>query len=264
MATEQACHDVAAGDRHARTAGWVAWLVGLAAASAFGVYLVGHPPWVRYSADARLDRAAQAVVQVRRRRGLVVVRTKGDAIAVPAALQFDRERAVRLALELDDMLRDGGSVALPVRVRADPRGRRQAAQLEAEMLLGEFLAVEPERARLVLCALGWPAPEGASSDAAGASRLSGARAMACREAVVGAFASEQGYKDACEGLARSADLAPAQCETVLAMAGALELTRAGRAGVDALRIMAKTDPRLGQPLLRYASGRLGSAPSALR
>ena len=261
MATEQACHDVAAGDRHARTAGRVAWLVGLAAASAFGVYLVGHPPRVRYSADARLDRAAQAVVQVRpRRRGLVVIRTKGDAIAVPAAVQFDRERAVRLALELDDMLRDEGSVALAVRVRADARGRRRAAQLEAEMLLGEFLAVEPERARLVLCALGWPAPEGASSDAAGVSRLSGARAMACREAVAGAFGSERGYRDACEGLARSADLAPAQCETVLAMAGALELTRAGRAGIDALRIMAKTHPRLGGMLLSERGSEPFSSP----
>jgi len=289
-----------------RRSGWIAWLLGVATAAAFGVHVIRHPPRVRCSANARLDRAARAVVEVRpRRRGVLVIRSGDATVVVPRALQFDRQQALRLALELEDMLRGRGPA--PSR----PTAPLQNVRAQAEELLAGLLAVEPYRARLVLYSLGWPWSEGhvgrpsggpsfvgpaASADALAplrwlpdavllqlleraraapawpvveaelgaswglsAEQTGALRALLCRQAVGGAFASDRGKEDACEALGKFADLAPAQCDAVLAMAGALELVRAGGEGISALRVMAEASPVLGEPLLRYALRKGGAA-----
>jgi hypothetical protein len=266
--------------------GLVAWVLGVLAAFAGGIYLQRCPPLVHYSADARLDRAARAVVSVTPApREVVTVQSAQGVLTVPLGLEFDRLRAVRLALALEvarrrvvgDLLTEPATEAVTAPVYA-----------AAEELVSEFLAVEKDRACLLLCAFGWPwppegrreaaardsyaappeAPSGLLAEARSfptwpqaeeslknaygldAAQLSALRARLCREAVAQAFTSDDGAGPARAALAKYADLVPAQAETALAMAGALELVRQGPKAAETLEAMAKGRPDLAVALLR--------------
>jgi hypothetical protein len=176
--------------------------------------------------------------------------------------------------------------------RTSPNGAEPRAS--ALKLLGEFLAVEPERARLLLYALGppwegvlsaartpsgsdeemppplaalpherllrafeeavrapaWPAAEEMLKTSLGltAEQVTAVRAQLCRRAVASAFESDEGVKSADEALAKYAELMRAQAETLLGMAGSLELVRAGVEAMPALEAMAKHRPELAAPL----------------
>lgn len=259
--------------------GLVAWVLGVLAALAGGVYLQRCPPLVHYSADARLDRAARAVVSVTRApREVVTVQSAQGVLTVPFGLEFDRLRAVRLALALEVTRRRAVGDLL---TEPAPEAVTARAYAAAEELVSEFLAVEKDRARLLLCAFGWPwpldgrreaappeAPSGLLAEARSfptwpqaeealknaygldAAQLSALRARLCREAVEQAFTSDDGAGRARAALAKYADLVPAQAQTALAMAGALELVRQGPKAAETLEAMAQGRPDLAMALLR--------------
>jgi hypothetical protein len=167
----------------------------------------------------------------------------------PPPTVHDRALLVRLALDLQAL-------------RRSPTGPRGQARREAAGRLGKFLALEAERADLVLSALGWPpgdeahvpeqsasAPEQdprrregilAAADrdepwqvtrrrlearfGLGGDELRGVRARLCRRAVRRAFGSPGSADRALDALARLADLAPAQGRAVLAMEAARRLS----------------------------------------
>jgi hypothetical protein len=289
----------------------LAWLAVMAAAIAAGTYAAARLTRIRYSDDPRLDRAARAIVTVRPvRKGSVAVQGAGGAVAVPMGLQFDRRRAVLLAVELERARRgveagaDGRSASgagKSARAAERPDDEAADAYVSAEEEVGNFLAVDGERAQPLLYALGWPwvgqdarrvsvpdfrsaraelprplasmsvqrvaqlirqaqtaaawpAAEQALKRSSGlnADEVSSLRAVLCRQAVVEAFGSEQGTKAAASALGKYADLAPAQAEAVLAMAGAIELVRAGAEAAPALKVMAKRQPELAAPVLKAA------------
>ena len=140
----------------------LAWLAVMAAAIAAGAFAAARLSRVRYSEDPRLDRAARAVVTVRpARSGNLSVQGKGGVFAVPVGLQFDRRRAVELAIELERIRRRFEAGAAGEGVSGAGTGKRPAdraadAYLTAEEEVGNFLAVDGDRAQLLLYALGWP------------------------------------------------------------------------------------------------------------
>ena len=91
---------------------------------------------------------------------------EGGVVVVPTAVRFDRATAIGLALELERrrarceqavasaaaLLELGAEEDKLLTATAPLQELWQTSQLE----LGTFLAVEPERARLCLAALGWP------------------------------------------------------------------------------------------------------------
>lgn len=284
----------------------VAWLAVMVAAVAAGAFTAARLSHIRYGENPRLDRAARAVVTTRpARKGNVAVQGAGGAVNVPIGLQFDRRRAVALAIELERArqrleARAGASV-VGNSTRAAERRTDEAADayLTAEEEVGNFLAVDGDRAQLLLYALGWPwagqdeggisaadfrsarsqpprplalmsaercaqlirdaerapawpaAEEGLKrSSGLTAEQLASVRALPCRQAVAEAFGSERGVRAAAAALGKYADLVPAQADTVLAMAGAIELTLAGAEAAPALKVMAKRHPELAEAILK--------------
>lgn len=96
------------------------------------------------------------------------VEAVGEAIAVvvPARVAYDRAEAIGLALELDAMRAEcERTIARLERLDYLETPPEQLAPAEARVAglwgvaqerLGDFLTLEPERARVVLAALGWP------------------------------------------------------------------------------------------------------------
>jgi len=149
-----------------------------------------------------------------------------------------------------------------------------------------FLKLDGQQAQLALYALGWPyvglkaedwkpdalpAPSALPPDPEGCLALAAAapawplaedelrqkrgltdeqtfavRAELLRRALAGAFDAGEGADRARDALGKYADLAPAQADAVLAMAGAQALARAGQAALPALDVMARQHPALAQ------------------
>jgi len=116
----------------------------------------------------------------------------GAFLSVPRAPAFDRRQAVGLILDLDAMRSECGRAVAQVRAMdylsaEGGHGEGQLAQIAglwdgATSRLGEFLAVERERARVILAALGWPwlgdeGPTPADLDPPGAPRPGAFRDM---------------------------------------------------------------------------------------
>lgn len=88
------------------------------------------------------------------------------------------------------------------------------------------------------------------------------RGWLCREALDGAFVSSRRRRKAEEALARYLALAPAQGKTVVVMAGAQQLVRAGVQGFGVLIEMLEGHPDLALPLLVESVRRAGVAEQA--
>ena len=128
-----------------------------------GLGLLGSPLQAQLMAAAKAVAASQAgkaparYVEARSERGVVVV---------PLEEQYDRRRAVQMALELHDVGRRvqqhmaaatvweyaGGSPDEPARQVA----AIQKLASHAQSRLSDFLAIEPGQAAVILHALGWP------------------------------------------------------------------------------------------------------------
>jgi len=279
----------APGEPPASPVPWL-WLVLAAAGVAVGIAgrrLLFSAP--RYSDDPRLNRAARAVVDGADSAGApIVLQGRRPAVLRPLEAYLDRERAVRLAVELERLRRR----ALEARAtQADPQARmRQVADVsvQARDRLASFLKVDGRRAQLLLYAGGWPwvgirAEDGQPGEPPLAAmtpaqvrgclelarqavawpeareRLTSerglseeqafaVRAQVLRSALGDAFNSKKGARAAREALAKYAALAPAQARAVLAMRGAVELVRAGSAALPALEVMAQEQPALADAL----------------
>jgi len=261
--------------------------------------------------QAQLRAAAQAVAPAREDMEparYAEAHGKGVMVTVPVQERYDRERAIRLALELDSEREKLEELIVRVVVQGESgvtgdafrRERARIAELAggAESKVREFLAVGPSRARVILYALGWPwlryeldrlsvsdlraalserpgplqGIEGETFSAMVArvqrapswlvarmqleeqhrlteSQLEALRAHVCRKYLKKAFVSWLAKRRAKKALARYATLTPAQVRTVLAMAGALELTGNGTQAFPALVSLLDEWPLLALPLL---------------
>jgi hypothetical protein len=112
----------------------------------------------------------------------------------------------------------------------------------------DFLA--DEIAACVLDAETWPAAAGRIKRRCGLGEeaMFSARAGACRHAVQAAFDGRREMDEAAEVLGKCADLAPAQADAVLAMAGALRLVEGGEEAMCALDVMAADHTELASML----------------
>ena len=242
---------------------------------------------VRYSADARLDRAARAVVERADAKGpTTLVQGKQPMALPPLAAYLDREQVVRLAAECAGLRR-----RVLAAIGADgPVDRRTLDVASLTVFerdrLCDFLKLDAQQAQLVLYALGWPyvgrkaedwkpdslpAPSALPpglEDCLALARAAPAWPLAEQElrlkrgltdaqtfavrtellhrALADAFNEPGGADAARQALGRYADLAAAQADAVLAMAGAQALARAGQAAVPALDVMARRHPALAQ------------------
>ncbi len=243
-------------------------------------------PRVRYSADPRLDRAARAVVHGADAKARpTLVQGKAPMALPPLAAFLNRENVVRLAAEcaslrgqaLDALQADG-----PGRPARAGGGRPDRLRARPALHLPD---PDDQQAQLALYALGWPyvgrkaedwkpaalpAPSSLPADldaclavarAAPAwpsaeqqledrgltdEQVFAVRAELLRRALAGAFDADDAADAARDALGRCADLAPAQADAVLAMAGAQALASAGQEAVPALKVMAEKHPALAQ------------------
>ena len=225
-----------------------AWALGFALAGGAGLYLAAHPPLVHYSADSKLDRTARALVaQESTRKGVILVRLQGAAVAVPAGLHFDRRQAVLAALAVAAALTEARS--------APSAGAAEEVREQASARVAQFLALDDEQAWMVTCALGWPCPP-APDGRGGPEPGQAACADACRSAVERAFISDGGSAEARELLGKCASLAPPQATTVLAMAAALDLLQMADEALPALQRVARAHPDLARPILDAIGGKV--------
>jgi len=131
------------------------------------VWAVGLLP---RTADGRLRVATRAAVEEDARReqeGILYARSPdGTLVAVPVGLRLDRRRALELALELEDRrsVYEASIVKLR-RAQSEQSSSRSLDPLLADVRtlwsearddISELLAVEPERADIILAALDWP------------------------------------------------------------------------------------------------------------
>ena len=118
--------------------------------------------------QARLHAAAEAVLPtgVTDRSGSVHVGSEHGSFEIPVREQYDRQRAVELALELDSQRRRvegllsdalalnyAGAATAP---DTDELARIAALAREARAKYADFLAVSPKQAAVILFGLDWP------------------------------------------------------------------------------------------------------------
>jgi hypothetical protein len=248
---------------------------------------------VRYSADSRLNRAARAVVERADARGRTAVVQGKLTAALPSLESYlDREHVVRLAAECASLRRqalDSLTVDAPVKGRAPTAA---GVTVFERGRLCDLLKLDAQQAQLVLYALDWPyvglkaedweppalpAPSPMPEDLAACLTLAQAapawpaaeqemeqtgltaeqafavRAELLRRALAGAFDADGAADAARNALGKYADLAPAQADAVLAMAGAQALARAGKTALPAIGVIARQHPQVARAL-REASG----------
>jgi hypothetical protein len=271
----------------------------------------------------QLAAAADAVFQEPVDRGQVQLDLGGTPVVIDMPLRYERSVAVVLILELDQMRAECERTIAHLKtldyLEAEPEQQKaDAARIAslwdaAQQRLAGAITLEPERARTVLAALGWPwigdeaealtanaldlhfavrpaalrtirpdAWHSILTEAEGErpwpevaahlarryrlneGQLGALQAHLCRTDVVRAFHSPNALRQAQRSLQRYAALTPAQMQTVLAMAGALELLDGGKFAFPPLIDLLERDPSLGLPLLHECVRRTGVRGQAER
>lgn len=228
-----------------------------------------------YSDDPRLQRAAEALLRDEHADGRkMIVNFERPTPVPPVSAYLDRERLVELALGIGGYMELKGNsaehLADALKVQTDV-ARLLVAALgrlgsgPPPSLLRELEAFPPS-GRPALLSLAADAPAWAAARQAletdhGLSReqLLAVRAELCARALERAFDHHGGAEQAREALGKYGALIPEQREAVLAMAGALELSDAGRRARPALERVGKRHPDLARLLRRSPSAGSGGA-----
>lgn len=126
----------------------------------------------------QLRRAAAALAAIgraQRQRTQDVQMPGGGRASIRLGPRYDPREAIAVFLELERARREYEALLAGIKARNDlsagPRNiaakiqQARRRRLDAAERLGKFLILEPDRAEVVLCALGWPRLTGATEDA---------------------------------------------------------------------------------------------------
>jgi hypothetical protein len=241
----------------------------------------------------QLRRAAEALAaigQAQRQRTQDIQMPGGGRASIRLGPRYDPRQAIAAFLELERARRDYEALVAEIKTGDDlSAGQQDIAKkiqqvrrrrLDAGERLGEFLILEPDRARVVLCALGWPRLTGGKENASpdqvpapypgvppalrsiGTTRLERIRRDVSRQ--------DEPWLTAAEGLTTEHELAPEQISALQCWLCRRIVSRAFHSGADrdraatALQRHAALAPTQAEAVLgmRGAQKLLESGPDA--